>query len=112
MYTSYYLYYIIFVFRISSRSQVVQDDPLGALKENEEQEEVVAVVPTPLEIDLNLNNNTMYTDQPVLFMGQRSSTFDNSLHFNKSIHRSETMPAVTLTSGLAGIGSSLKFSFR
>lgn len=102
------MYILNFFFRISSRTQVVNNDPLGALNEDEE---VAAIDPTPQEIDLKLNNNTMYSDQPVLFMGHRSATFDDTVQFNKSIHRSETMPAVTLTSSLAGIGSSLKFSF-
>lgn len=86
----------------------MQNDPLGALNEDEE---VITNLPSPAENDVSINNNTMYTDQPILFMGQRSATFDESVHFNKSIHRSETMPAVTLTSSLAGIGSSLKFNF-
>lgn len=93
----------------------MQNDPLGALNE---EDEVVKVVPAALQQPIdqqsvvnNNNNATMYTDQPVLFLGQRSATFDESLHLNKSIHRSETMPAVTLTSSLAGIGSSLKFNF-
>lgn len=86
----------------------MHNDPLGALND---QDEVVKIVPVTQDIDPNLNNNTMFTDQPVLFMGTRSATFHDSLHSSKSIHRSETMPAVTLTSSLAGIGSSLKFSF-
>lgn len=87
---------------------VVQNDPLGALNEDDE---VAEVAPPPPQTENYNNNNTMYTDQPILFKGQRSATFDESMHLNKGIHRSETMPAATLTSSLAGIGSSLKFSF-
>lgn len=57
------------------------------------------------------NNNTMYTDKPILFKGQRSATFDESTNLNKSMHRSETMPGSSVTTSLANIGSSLKFSF-
>lgn len=64
---------------------------------------------TPDVQKMSLNNNTVYTDQPVLFKGQRSATFDESTHLNKSIHRSETMPASSVTSSLASLGSSLKF---
>lgn len=99
----------------------MQNDPLGALAE-----ETAAVAaerrlpadvrspsaPPPSTTDKHQlhNNNHMYSDQPILFKGQRSATFDESVHLGK-MHRSETMPAATLTSSLAGLGSSLKFSF-
>ena len=90
------------------------NDPLGAL--NEDNDEVI-VVQEQTEINdkapLNNNNinNSVYTDQPILFKGQRSATFDESISLNKSMHRSETMPASSVTSSLASLGSSLKFSF-
>lgn len=58
-----------------------------------------------------VNNNTVYTDQPVLFKGQRSATFDESIQLSKSMQRSETMPASSATSSLAGLGSTFKFNF-
>lgn len=57
------------------------------------------------------NNNTIYSDQPILFKGQRSATFDESTNLNKSMQRSETMPPSSVTSSLAGLGSTLKFNF-
>lgn len=100
----------------------MQNDPLGAL--NEEDAVVTLDVrspsaPPPSTEKLIHNNNLQHhlhhhhigSDmQPVLFKGQRSATFDESVHLNK-MHRSETMPAATLTSSLAGLGSSFKFSF-
>lgn len=96
--------------RLSPRTPVTQNDPLGALNEDDE---IIERMETPKieKSKLSNNNNTVYTDQPILFKGQRSATFDESIHLNKSLHRSETMPASSLTSSLAGIGSSLKFSF-
>lgn len=72
--------------RISPRTLVTQDDPLGALNEDDE---VIEVQQTPQIESISINNNTMYTDQPILFKGQRSATFDDSTHLNKSLHRSE-----------------------
>lgn len=67
--------------------------------------------PSIVDTSTHNNNNIIYTDQPILFKGQRSATFDDSTQLNKSLHRSETMPASSLTSSLAGLGSSLKFNF-
>jgi hypothetical protein len=53
----------------------------------------------------------MFSDQPVLFKGHRSATFDDASNLNKGIHRSETMPVQSITSSIANIGSSLKFGF-
>lgn len=53
------------------------------------------------------------SDQPVLFKGIRSQTFENASNLNKGMmHRSDTMPTQSLTSSIASIGSSLKFGFR
>lgn len=107
--------------RLSPRTPVMQNDPLGALVE---ETAAVTVAERRLPTDVRSpsapppstdkqqlhNNNHMYSDQPILFKGQRSATFDESVHLGK-MHRSETMPAATLTSSLAGLGSSLKFSF-
>uniref|UniRef100_W4VRF4 Putative calmodulin-binding protein crag n=1 Tax=Corethrella appendiculata TaxID=1370023 RepID=W4VRF4_9DIPT len=96
----------------SPRTIVTQDDPLGAL--NDDQEETIAVQEAVDKLSLNNHNhcnNTIYTDQPVLFKGHRSATFDDSTQLNKSMHRSETMPVASVTSSLATFGSSLKFSF-
>ncbi|XP_038115190.1 DENN domain-containing protein Crag isoform X2 [Culex quinquefasciatus] len=110
--------------KVSARTVVTQDDPLGAL--NDGDDEVLELQRSTEKLSLaggdkpNANgaalhhhNNTIYTDQPVLFKGQRSATFDDSLQLNKSMHRSETMPVgSSVTASFASsIGSTLKFSF-
>lgn len=104
----------LFLNRISPRTPVTQNDPLGALNEEEStptttqqvQPEMAASVTTAL-------NSNMYSDKPILFRGQRSATFDESTQIGKSMHRSETMPVASsgVTHSLANIGSSLKFTF-
>ncbi|XP_049281362.1 DENN domain-containing protein Crag isoform X1 [Anopheles funestus] len=100
--------------KISPRTLVTQDDPLGALNDMTEelaiqQRESVDKTSEPNEMS---NNNTIYTDQPILFKGQRSATFDDSTQLSKSMQRSETMPMTsTVTSGFGSLGSTLKFNF-
>ncbi|XP_035899024.1 DENN domain-containing protein Crag-like isoform X1 [Anopheles stephensi] len=100
--------------KISPRTLVTQDDPLGAL--NDMTEELVAEQSETVEKNAEQyqasNNNTIYTDQPILFKGQRSATFDDSTQLNKSMQRSETMPMTsTVSSGFGSLGSTLKFNF-
>lgn len=100
----------IFFYRISPRTPVTQDDPLGALNINEDplkEEKITVKVP---END-SLRNSTIYTDQPILFKGQRSATFDESTQLHKSMQRSKTMPASSAASSFVGLGSSFKFNF-
>ncbi|KAF5299327.1 hypothetical protein FQA39_LY02500 [Lamprigera yunnana] len=96
--------------KISPRTPVTENDPLGAL-EVEQQIEEVNCVP-PLE-NVQQINRTVPTDEPILFRSSvhRSATFEGSPPTQNKIHRSETMPANSITSSLAGIGSSLKISF-
>lgn len=104
--------FILDINRISPRTPVTQNDPLGAL--NEEENETITVeekCDEPDRTNVVNNNNTVFTDQPVLFKGQRSATFDESIQLSKSLHRSETMPASSVTSSLAGLGSTFKFHF-
>lgn len=101
---------------------MTQDDPLGALNDDGN-DELLAVQQSTEKLSLASangtggqngihHNNTIYTDQPILFKGQRSATFDDSMQLNKSMHRSETMPVTSsVTSSFASIGSSLKFNF-
>ncbi|KRF94110.1 DENN domain-containing protein Crag isoform X2 [Drosophila mojavensis] len=100
--------------KISPRTPVTQNDPLGALNEEdatptqqpEAQPEMAATTAATA-------NSNMYSDKPILFRGQRSATFDESTQIGKSMHRSETMPVASsgVTHSLANIGSSLKFTF-
>ncbi|KAH8387922.1 hypothetical protein KR093_010337 [Drosophila rubida] len=104
--------------KISPRTPVTQNDPLGALNEEEStptqqpeaQAEVAGAASASAAAQLNSN---MYSDKPILFRGQRSATFDESTQIGKSMHRSETMPVASsgVTHSLANIGSSLKFTF-
>ncbi|KAH8373254.1 hypothetical protein KR009_008873 [Drosophila setifemur] len=101
--------------RISPRTPVTQNDPLGALNE---EESASSATPTqqaaqqPEQPHAQLDGN-IYSDKPILFRGQRSATFDESTQIGKSMHRSETMPVASsgVTHSLANIGSSLKFTF-
>lgn len=92
---------------------MTQDDPLGAL--NDEQiaggdDKGPATSSASVATDVvqgTLDKKHIYTDQPILFRGHRSQTFDESMtNINKSMHRSETMPANSVASSLA---SSIKF---
>ncbi|XP_062558905.1 DENN domain-containing protein Crag isoform X1 [Armigeres subalbatus] len=108
--------------KVSPRTLVTQDDPLGALNDDGN-DEMLEVRNATEKLSLTgangtggqngiHHNNTIYTDQPILFKGQRSATFDDSLQLNKSMQRSETMPVTSsVTSSFASIGSSLKFNF-
>lgn len=98
--------------RISPRTPVTQNDPLGALNE----EEAPVAVPTTdnqsaMGVSSSFNNNTLYSDKPILFKGQRSATFDESTQLNKNMQRSETMPGSSVASSLANLGSSFKLNF-
>lgn len=98
-------------YRVSPRTPVTQNDPLGALLE--EEEELIKIEKTSVETKNSflIKNNTIYTDQPVLFGGQRSATFDGSTSLYKSMQRSKTMPPLSVTSSFAGFGQSFKLSF-
>ncbi|KAH8240501.1 hypothetical protein KR038_007994 [Drosophila bunnanda] len=102
--------------KISPRTPVTQNDPLGALNEEESAATATGATPAaeeqqeqqPRQVD-----SSLYSDKPILFRGQRSATFDESTQIGKSMHRSETMPVASsgVTHSLANIGSSLKFTF-
>lgn len=104
------LFYLFFD-RVSPRTPVTQNDPLGALME--EEEELIKIEKTGVETKNSflIKNNTIYTDQPILFRGQRSATFDESTPMYKSMQRSKTMPPSSVTSSFAGFGQSFKLSF-
>ncbi|XP_053670188.1 DENN domain-containing protein Crag isoform X1 [Anopheles nili] len=100
--------------KISSRTIVTQNDPLGALNESVN-DKIMEVhrdsAHKSNERNQSSHNSTIYTDQPILFKGQRSATFDDSTQL-KSMQRSETMPMTnTVSSGFGSLGSSLRFNF-
>uniref|UniRef100_A0A6P4EWU8 DENN domain-containing protein 4C isoform X2 n=1 Tax=Drosophila rhopaloa TaxID=1041015 RepID=A0A6P4EWU8_DRORH len=101
--------------KISPRTPVTQNDPLGAL--NEEESAASATPPQHAQQEQQQSqsqiDSSIYSDKPILFRGPRSATFDESTQIGKSMHRSETMPVASsgVTNSLANIGSSLKFTF-
>lgn len=98
-----------------SRTLVLENDPLGALLDNEPDEIIQVQQTQPLteeQLEKARIQQAMFSDQPILFKGHRSATFDDSTNLGKSMHRSETMPVQSITSSIANIGSSLKFGFR
>jgi hypothetical protein len=97
-----------------TRTVVLENDPLGALIDNEPDEIIQVQQSQPLteeQLEKQRIQAAMFSDQPVLFKGHRSATFDDASNLNKGIHRSETMPVQSITSSIANIGSSLKFGF-
>lgn len=93
---------------------MLENDPLGALLDNEPDEIIQVQQTQPLteeQLEKARIQEAMFSDQPVLFKGHRSATFDDATNLNKGIHRSETMPVQSITSSIANIGSSLKFGF-
>lgn len=107
---------LINIFRVSSRIVVTENDPLGALEDDNECNEIIQVQQsqpmTEEQLEKARIHAAMFSDQPVLFKGIRSQTFENASNLNKGMHRSDTMPTNSLTSSIANIGSSLKFGFR
>ncbi|XP_017050308.1 DENN domain-containing protein Crag isoform X2 [Drosophila ficusphila] len=102
--------------KISPRTPVTQNDPLGALNEEESLASATpAAQQTQQEQQVTQSqiDSSIYSDKPILFRGPRSATFDESTQIGKSMHRSETMPVASsgVTNSLANIGSSLKFTF-
>ena len=103
-----------YCFRIT-RTVVTENDPLGALLDNESDEIIQVQQSQPMteeQLEKARIHQAMFADQPVLFKGHRSQTFENATNLNKGMHRSDTMPTQSLTSSIASIGSSLKFGFR
>lgn len=113
IYSTFQLNFFFFLFcRVSPRTPVTQNDPLGAL--NEEEEELIKIEKTSgveTKNAYSIKNNTIYTDQPILFRGQRSATFDESTQMYKSMQRSKTMPPSSVSSSFAGLGQTFKLNF-
>ncbi|XP_076260425.1 DENN domain-containing protein Crag isoform X2 [Rhynchophorus ferrugineus] len=97
--------------KISPREVITENDPLGAF--NQPTEEPPKNPSNETHSVPSSDTNPVLSDEPVLFRNsvQRSATFEGSPPSQSKLHRSETTPAVTMTSSLANIGSSLKISF-
>ncbi|XP_025833553.1 C-myc promoter-binding protein isoform X2 [Agrilus planipennis] len=101
--------------KLSTRTPVTENDPLGAL-EQPEVEIVVSGATSEIQNDQLAIDNTrppLASDEPILFRSSvhRSATFEGSPPTSNKLHRSETVPASSLTSSLAGFGSTLKIGF-
>lgn len=93
---------------------MTENDPLGALLD--ETDEIIQVQQsqpmTEEQMEKARIREAMFADEPRLFKGHRSATFENASNLNKGMHRSDTMPTQSITSNFANIGSSFKFGFR
>ncbi|CAH1134526.1 unnamed protein product [Ceutorhynchus assimilis] len=97
--------------KVSPREVITENDPLGAFEQPPEeltQDQTKETHSVP-----NNETNPVLTDEPVLFRNsvQRSATFEGSPPSQNKLHRSETVPAATVASSLASLGSSFKLSF-
>lgn len=93
---------------------MTENDPLGALIDNETDEIIQVQQTQPMteeQMEKARIHEAMFADQPILFKGHRSATFENASNLNKGMHRSDTMPTQSITSSFASIGSSLKLGF-
>ncbi|GLV31716.1 Calmodulin-binding protein related to a Rab3 GDP/GTP exchange protein [Carabus blaptoides fortunei] len=94
--------------KVSPRTPVTENDPLGALQQPNTPPPVVPSSEMPFQ------SPVIPTDTPVLFRSsvQRSATFEGSPPTQtKGLHRSETVPASSVSSSLASLSSSLKMNF-
>lgn len=85
-------------------------DPLGALDDEESvSANCLPNVPSHTQENTKLTNTNGDLYEPTTI--KKSATFENSPTNNKLI-RSETVPASTVASSLASLGSSIKIGFR
>ncbi|XP_073960241.1 DENN domain-containing protein Crag-like isoform X3 [Choristoneura fumiferana] len=87
--------------RLSPRTPVLADDPLGALSQPEAPE------PAPAPVEEPPPPRREYSVSPKLFH-RRSNSFQDDVPTD---HGSETVPAGTVSSSLASLGNTLKISF-
>ncbi|VEN57099.1 unnamed protein product [Callosobruchus maculatus] len=100
--------------KVSPREVVTKDDPLGALEIDDEPLQVTVSSTSDIEIPpLASAVADTLTDEPRLFRSSvhRSATFEGSPPSQSKLHRSETVPAATVASSLASLGSSFKLGF-
>ncbi|GBP34415.1 DENN domain-containing protein 4C [Eumeta japonica] len=93
--------------KISPRTPVLADDPLGALREPEPPSE-----PEPVNEETPPPPRHEFSVSPKLFH-RRSNSFQDEPPVTQDgkLHRSETVPAGTVSSSLASFGNTLKLSF-
>lgn len=87
---------------------MTENDPLGAFEQ-----EPPVIETQERQKDVQAPPTNVLTDDPVLFKSSvhRSATFEGSPPSQSKLHRSETVPAATVASSLASLGSSLKMGF-
>lgn len=98
--------------RIPPRTLVTQNDPLGALNDDKDIRVPSDKLTENAELGKTQKSNSMFSDQPILFRGQRSATFDEAISSSQSMQRSRTLPSTSTSANFAGIGTSFKFNFR
>ncbi|CAG9857977.1 unnamed protein product [Phyllotreta striolata] len=99
-----------------SREVITENDPLGAFTLPRDDQTAPSQPSQTSQTTDSLRMNQMKNDltvEPVLFRSsvQRSATFEGSPPSQSKLHRSETVPAASVASSLASIGSSLKLGF-
>ncbi|ERL87686.1 hypothetical protein D910_05076 [Dendroctonus ponderosae] len=97
--------------KVSPRELITENDPLGAFQPP--LEEVSETQAKENDSVPETQTNPVLTDEPVLFRNSvhRSATFEGSPPSQNKLHRSETVPAATVASSLASLGSSFKLTF-
>lgn len=93
---------------------MTENDPLGAFELTEEETTQGNVNSLQENLPQSTSQHPIPTDEPILFRSsvQRSATFEGSPPAQNKIHRSETVPAASVASSLASLGSSIKINFR
>ncbi|XP_063367869.1 DENN domain-containing protein Crag [Cydia amplana] len=92
--------------KLSPRTQVLADDPLGALRDP-----LPESPPPPPPRDNPAPPRHEYSVSPKLFHRRSNSFQDDAPTDHGKLHRSETVPAGTVSSSLASLGNTLKISF-
>ncbi|XP_063539999.1 DENN domain-containing protein Crag [Cydia strobilella] len=93
--------------KVSPRTPVLADDPLGALRVPLPE----SPPPPPPPRDHPAPPRHEYSVSPKLFHRRSNSFQDDAPTDHGKLHRSETVPAGTVSSSLASLGNTLKISF-
>lgn len=94
--------------KVSARTPVLSDDPLGALSQPEPCE--APIQPSQTDDDPPLPKHELSVS-PKLFHRRSNSFQDEPPEQTGKLHRSETAPAGTVSSSLVSLGNTLKISF-
>ncbi|XP_063627085.1 DENN domain-containing protein Crag isoform X1 [Cydia splendana] len=95
--------------KLSPRTPVLADDPLGALRGAAPESPPPPPPPPPRGVPAPPRHE--YSVSPKLFHRRSNSFQDDAPTDHGKLHRSETVPAGTVSSSLASLGNTLKISF-